>query len=197
MKGWNSCWIVLALVCTAVPCPGCEDSNGDSDIDADTDTDADTDSDSDSDSDTDQDGGTGGCEYDEIAEPGGDNCWLACPIGQTFEDGYCNGSAQVLAWDGAVAACSLVGGGHHLASRQEVLDILDNCEEALSEGLEGFCDPCGASAACGAMFGFESMTYWTSTEGEYAPWAASFDNGLVFMSDTEFDLHYARCLRVE
>jgi hypothetical protein len=165
--------------------------------DLDTDTNVDSGSDTSTGDDTDEDGGAGGCAVDEIAEPGGDNCWLACPIGQTWDEGFCNGSAQALAWESAIAACSLVGDGHHLASRQEILDILDNCEDALSDGLEGYCDPCGASAACGAMFGYDALSYWTSSDGEYAPWAASFDSGLVFMSDTEFDLHHARCVRSE
>jgi hypothetical protein len=203
--------LALALAaCTLLlaHAPGCDESDhaphgsssggpvpSGSDMDIDADSDADSDSDSDSDADTNEDAGTGGCLEDEIAQPDSDRCWLRCPLGQVWNDGYCDGSVQAYDWEAAVAACALIGVGHHLATRQEMIDILDNCEEVLAEDLEGFCDPCGASAACGALFGFDSLTYWTSTDGLYSPWAVAFDTGLVFMSDTEFDYHYARCLR--
>jgi hypothetical protein len=149
----------------------------------------------DADTDTDQDGGPVGCAEDEVESPLGDSCWLRCPIGQTWSDGVCSGSALAEDWEGAIAACSTVGDGHHLPSRQEMIDILDNCDAVLSEGQEGYCDSCGVSAACGAMFDYDSQVYWTSSEGTYAPWAVGFDSGFVFMSETELDLYYARCLR--
>jgi len=169
------------------------DSDGDSDADSDSDTDSDTGSDTDAD--TDEDAGTDGCLDEEVAEPDEERCWLSCALGQEWNDGFCDGPAQVYDWEGAVAACALRGGGYHLASRQEMIDILSECEAVLEEDQEGFCDPCGASPACGAMFGFDTLTYWTSSDGLYSPWAVAFDTGLVFMSSTEFDIHHGRCVR--
>lgn len=150
----------------------------------------------DADADTDQDGGTDGCAEDEIAQPATDYCWLRCPLGQIWYEEYCDGSALLDGWTGAIAACDQVGGGHHLPSRAELLALFDNCEEQVAENQEGFCDSCGDSSACGSMFGYDVQVHWTSTDGEYSPWAVDFANGLVFMSDTEFDFHQVRCLRI-
>jgi len=152
-------------------------------------------SDDDGGADTDDDGGPAGCAEDEIVEPGGDYCWLRCPVGQTWDGQFCSGSALALDWVDANAACATIGGGHHVPSRQQAIGILDNCEDLVLDDLEGFCDPCGASYACGEMFGYDVLAYWTSTEGPYAPWTVAFDSGLVFMSDTALDYHYTRCLR--
>jgi hypothetical protein len=151
--------------------------------------------DGDTDTDSDPDGGTGGCTTNEVAQPETTRCWMRCPLGQGWADDYCAGSALILDWQGAVAGCAALGGGRHLASRLELTDLLGNCEDAVLALQDGFCDPCDASEACAALFGSDLLTYWTSTDGIYAPWATAFDSGLVFEAETELDLYQARCVR--
>jgi hypothetical protein len=159
------------------------------------DTDGSGDSDSDSDTDSDGDGGTAACDEDEVLEPIHNRCWPRCPLGQQWNDGLCTGVATLEDWEGAVAGCSLLGNGLHVATRQEMVELLGGCDDSVSQQLDGYCNPCGASDTCELMFGVDLLTYWTSTSGSLAPWIAGFDSGLIMMAETELDLYHARCVR--
>jgi hypothetical protein len=137
------------------------------------------------------------CGEGEVAQPATDLCWLRCPLGQDapLDDG-CAGETDLYDFEGAVAACALLGDGYHAATRDEMIALLGGCETAVVEdGQEGLCDPCDGSGACGQMFGFDLETYWTSTVGDFSPWAVSFDSGVLFMPGTGLEFHAVRCVR--
>jgi hypothetical protein len=153
----------------------------------------------DTDIDTATDTGTGGdaCDENEVEQPGAGLCWQRCPLGQgAAADGTCEGIVSLYESGEAKAACALLGGGAHAATRHEMIALLGGCEDAVAlDGLEGVCDACGGSDLCTQLFGADWETYWTSTPGNPAPWAVSFDSGAVFMGATGFELYAARCVR--
>jgi hypothetical protein len=148
--------------------------------------------------DTDTDEDPLSCAEDEVADPGAGLCWMRCPLGQDpagNADG-CTGFPDLFDFEGAQAACAVLGDVRHPATRRQMVDLLGGCEAAVvEEGAEGQCDPCDGSAACWQLFGLDLETYWTSTTGTLSPWAVSFESGAVFMPGSALELYAVRCVR--
>ena len=128
--------------------------------------------------------------------PAGLSCWRRCPEGETWEDGFCAGSAVVHDFAGAAGACALLDGGYHAASRAEMIGLLGNCDDAVvGDNAEGLCDSCPISDDCFTLFGTDTLTYWTSTTGDPGPWVVAFDTGTVFMAESADLPYFVRCVR--
>ena len=137
------------------------------------------------------------CAADEVPQPATNLCWMRCPLGrEATGDGPCEGPVALYEFAETFAACGLLGAGHQPATREQMISLLGGCETAVIEDWdEGFCDPCDASETCAQMFGFDPETYWTSTTGEFSPWAVSFDSGAVFMPGSALEQYAVRCVR--
>lgn len=147
--------------------------DGDADTDTDTDTDIDTGADP-----LDCDGG----RYDSSTGL----CWQH-PTVCCYE------------WQQAIDYCEgLFLNGHtdwYLPSKQDFIDLLGGCDSGVLGGGTGYCDSCGSSGTCSALFGSDVDWYWSSSYDSY-PWGVSFVDGYVSYVGGGYS-HYVRCVREE
>jgi hypothetical protein len=158
--------------------PGCRESDPAADAggDVDSDTDADTDGDS-----LDCAGG----RYDQSTGL----CWQHPKEGGTVD------------WQEALDYCDgLELGGHddwYLPDRQDYVDLLGDCDAAVSSGDIGHCNTCGESETCSALFGTENSWLWTSSPyGGDMAWVAGLGEGMLHIEFTHY-LQVKRCVRSE
>ena len=105
-----------------------------------------------------------------------------------------------LTWKEAVDYCanlSLDGvQDWRLPTREELLDLLDECEEEVLQESAGYCSPCIDSETCAALFESDEEVYWSSTldESEKA-WLVKFNTGRVRKNYTS-RMYNARCVKI-
>ncbi|MCU0661598.1 MAG: DUF1566 domain-containing protein [Myxococcota bacterium] len=160
---------VLLVVGACIPSIGCGDDDGSSDGETGTET-----------------------VSQEVLQPGSDLVWQRCPLGQTFDGAACTGSANSTNWNEASTACPT---DFRLPTRQEFIDLLGGCDEAVLSGTYGNCSTCAASNTCNTIFPSDTGWYWSSSQGDVGnAWSAAFRNGKV--DDDLFEVtHRVRCVR--
>lgn len=191
-----------------------DDAGADTDADTDTDTDTDVDSGPAAECDPVADGDC--CEADgtwtpdEVPQPGTSRVWLRCPLGQTWqpETCTCTGLPLLMNWceamgepEGTTACSDSPTGpdicdslGYGLPTRQEFLDLLDNCPDEVTSGAIGSCDSCADSTTCSAMFGSAGEWYWSSSTGLNGAWWVRFSTGLISQYSKDSELN-VRCVQ--
>lgn len=180
------------------------DSDGDTDIDTDidtdtetstdADTDADTDSDTDSDTDADSDGDadtdTGSDPLDCVggrADLVNDLCWQH-PAPETL---YVGNSAKDYCENLTISTYA----NWRAPTREEYIDLLGGCNQAVLDGGAGFCSSCVYSDGCVALFGAQEGSYW-ATDNDTC-WAFRMEDGYVTWKECALWTNTAqiRCVR--
>jgi hypothetical protein len=142
------------------------------------------------------DTGTGTIDTDqgqEIPQPGSSLIWLRCPLAQTWNGADCIGSVSTFDWNTALSACP---SGYRLPTRQELIDLLGGCDNAVKSGNEGTCKPCRESIVCNAMFPEDENWYWSSTQFDAtSAWYTAFYGGRVYRNPKTAQ-DYVRCVRL-
>ncbi len=132
---------------------------------------------------------------DEVAQPNSQLSWLRCAIGSVWdgwECDYVDGLAETYYnWDEVKIACP---SGFRLPSRQEMINLLDDCDSSVLSGDQGSCSSCYESEVCNAMFGnamSSERDYWTSAI-DYGSSSSSYDDRhwIVSFYDGEVKLQY-------
>jgi hypothetical protein len=186
---------VLASVICILPVVsgGCKDPDtvvadggGDSDSDGDSDADADGDSDADADGDSDADADPLDCAGGRYDESTG-LCWQHPPAGGE------------LYWQQGMDYCdSLELAGHSdwfLPEGDDFIELLGGCEPNALDDDIAFCNPCGESATCSALFGVDLDSYWSSTGNGDSAWYFYFQTGYGYLSFHNTDAIAVRCVR--
>jgi hypothetical protein len=128
----------------------------------------------------------------EIQQPGTSLYWMRCPVGKWWSGTACEGTADVMNWFKAVKACPQ---GYRLPTRQEYLDLLGGCDDAVIKGKKlGSCRTCQKSPVCSLMFGKDSFWYWSIQQGTPNAWGINFKKGRI-NDDIEGNESYVRCVR--
>ncbi len=133
----------------------------------------------------------------EVVDPHSGRFWLKCAAGQWLdEEGNCVGDKITMYWTEALRVCPK---GYRLPTRQEVLDILGNCEESVRiKAKRGNCTQCSQSEVCTIMFPNDIDLYWTSSplfESYEFSWLVDFGTGEVACMPTTLFAAKARCIR--
>ncbi|MBN2530409.1 MAG: DUF1566 domain-containing protein [Deltaproteobacteria bacterium] len=181
------CYFMISI-CLIV---GCKDGDDNGSGDGDTDSDGDADSDTDADSDGDA------CPGVDVSKE--------CPdtVG-VFDSANClcwekSGTSDAFTWDGAVSYCdNLDAGGFtdwQLASKQDYMDMLGDCDDRVMIGAKGNCAQCADVSVCKDVFNATTEAFWTSTsdESEIA-WYIDISAGFLRPAGTSNEAS-AQCLR--
>ncbi len=129
---------------------------------------------------------------DDEGQPGTRLRWLRCPVGQTWSGSACVGSAAKLDWRAARTSCP---SGFRLPTRQEIVDLLGACDDAVRSGQSGYCRACDAGDTCRAMFTPDSGVYWVASPlDDSRAWRTGFGDGRLsiwYLLDEEYSV---RCV---
>jgi hypothetical protein len=96
---------------------------------------------------------------EEVRQPGRNLFWLRCPVGQKWNGRACEGTPARALPAGAPEACPP---GYRLPSQQELLGLLEGCEEGIGGSSCGNCKSCADSMFCASEFGRGGGLTWAS-----------------------------------
>jgi len=121
-------------------------------------------------------------ENELVRQPGAYLLWLRCPLHQEWNGTACTGEMTKYNQDHALMACPV---GFRVPTRDELINLLDDCNDRVVRGSYGTCNSCKDSAACSQMFDAQEGYYWSSDIiNELEAWAASLVQGHVASGPT-------------
>jgi hypothetical protein len=125
-------------------------------------------------------------------QPSADLCWQQPRAYGTFD------------WQDAIDYCEdLELEGHSdwfLPAIQDIVGLLEGCDNDVLAGESGYCTPCYQSESCGDVLRpYTGGKFWSSSLGEVFPWGENawfvdFNAGRVLGDDIDHE-YYARCVR--
>ena len=103
-------------------------------------------------------------------------------------------------WQEAIDYCDKLSlGGHkdwRLPSKEELAWMLGGCDSGVLGGRWGYCNTCEDSAPCTALFGSDTVWYWSSSspDDDSLAWYVNFARGFVYRHNVS-NYSSIRCVR--
>jgi hypothetical protein len=127
--------------------------------------------------------------YDAPRQPGTGLSWTRCSAGARWNGKGCDGEAQRVAWNVAIASCP---DGYRLPTRAEVLGLLGPPAGAGAGAARG----CRASETCATLLGADEGPLWTSEGEGDAAWTVTVADGSSALAAPGSTAR-VRCVRTE
>lgn len=103
--------------------------------------------------------------------------WIRCPIGWLWKRNKCQATESAKFYvSGNGARCPY---GYRSPTKEEIMELMEDCDESVRSGGEGYCKPCDMQVKCKIVFGVMISGATSARDEKNTVWIVDFGTGYV------------------
>ena len=106
-----------------------------------------------------------------------DTIWMRCPVGWIWKNNKCHATESTKFYgSNENTTCP---SGYRPPTKEEIMELLEDCDESVRGGGDGYCKPCEMQVKCRSVFGVMISGVTHAWDANSKMWIIDFGTGYI------------------